>query len=214
MLSVPVYNESGQQVGSEEIDPALLGGSVNPALLKQALVMYHANRRQGTVAQKSRGEVAGSTRKLYRQKGTGRARMGTIRTPVRRGGGRAFPRKPRDFRQDMPKAMRRLARNQAVLAKIQSQDALIVDGLRFDQPKTRRFAAMLRALHSEGGCVLATKGVDRTLYLSGRNVPRTQITDVAALNAFDILTRRRLIFTREAFAALRESAAGAVAAER
>jgi len=208
MLQVPVYNESGQQIGSEPIDEKLLGGRVNPHLLKQAVVRYQANRRQGTVAQKRRGEVEGSTRKLFRQKGTGRARMGTVRTPLRRGGGRAFPRKPRDFSQEMPKAMRRLARNQAVLSKIQSQDALIVDGLNYSEPKTKRFALMLRALQADRGCVFATRGVEANLYKSGRNLPRTRVMDVAELNALGILTRRRLIFTREAFAAFRELAGG------
>lgn len=170
MLSIPVYNDAGEQVGQVQIDEALLGGRVNAALLKQAVVMYHANRRQGTVAQRSRGETEGSTRKLYRQKGTGRARMGTIRTPIRRGGGRAFPRKPRDFRLGMPKKMRRLARNQAVLAKIQSENALIVEGLAYEEPKTRRLAALLAAVHADRGCLLATDGVDHNLLRSGRNL--------------------------------------------
>jgi len=207
MLEIPVYNESGEQIGTEQIDERLLGGELNAALLKQAVVMYHANRRQGTVAQKSRGEVEGSTRKLYRQKGTGRARMGTIRTPVRRGGGRAFPRKPRDFGQDMPKKMRRLARNQAVLAKIQAQQAKIVDGLSFDEPKTKRFATLLKALGADRGCVFATAGVDQVIYKSGRNIPKTQVMNVADLNAFDILSRKALVFTREAFATFRDSLA-------
>ncbi len=211
MLNVPVYNESGEQIGQEQIDEALLGGELNAALLKQAVVMYHANRRQGTVAQKTRGEVEGSTRKLFRQKGTGRARMGTVRTPVRRGGGNAFPRKPRDFRQAMPKKMRRQARNQAVLAKLQSDAAKIVEGLSFEEPKTKRFAAMLRAIGADRGCVFATKGVDGMLYKSGRNIPKAEIMNVADLNAFDILSRRSLVFTREAFEAFRESlAAGKV----
>jgi len=199
MVSVPVYNESGVQVGAEELDEAVLGGQVNPRLLKQAIVAYEANGRQGTVANRGRGEVEGSTRKLFRQKGTGRARMGPVRTCVRRGGGVAFAKKPRDFRQAMPKKMRRLARNQAVLAKIQSQDALIVDGLRFDAPKTKRFAALLKALQSERGCVFATNGRDEVLLKSGRNIPRTAVMDVADLNAYAILARRRLVFVREAF---------------
>ncbi len=207
MLTVPVYNESGEQVGQEQIDEALLGGALNPALLKQATVMYHGNRRQGSVAQKTRSEVAGSRRKLFRQKGTGRARMGNIRTPIRRGGGRAFPRKPGDFRLEMPRKMRRLARNQAVLAKIQSSDAVIVDGVAFDEPKTKRFADLLRALHADRGCVFATDGVDATLLKSGRNLPRAEVVNVADLNAFDILARRRLVFTKEAFETFRQTAA-------
>lgn len=205
MLSVPVYNQSGQRVGTEQIDEALLGGSVNPSLLKQAVVMYHANKRQGTVAQKTRAEVEGSTRKLYRQKGTGNARMGSVRQPVRRGGGRAFPRKPREFRQDMPRKMRRLARNQAVLAKIQSAAAVILDGVKFEKPSTKSFFKILHSLDGTRGCVVATNGVDATLYKSGRNIPRTKVMDVAELNAFDVLSRRRLVFTRDAFAAFRET---------
>ena len=207
MLSVPVYNESGEQIGDERIDEAALGGQVNNALLKQAVVMYHANQRQGTVAQKTRGEVIGSTHKLFRQKGTGRARMGNVRTPIRRGGGCAFPRKLRDFRQDMPRKMRRLARNQAVLAKIRNSDALIVEGIVFEEPKTKRFAELLRALHADRGCVFATNGVDATLLKSGRNIPRARVMNVADLNAFDILTRRRLVFTKDAFEAFRQTAA-------
>ena len=207
MLNVPVYNESGQQVGAEALDEALLGGAVNAALLKQAVVMYHANLRQGTVSQLTRREVKGSSRKLYRQKGTGRARMGNLRTPVRRGGGRAFPRKPRDFRQAMPRKMRRLARNHAVLAKIQSNQACIIEGLKFDEPKTKRLAALMQAIHVQRGCLFATQSADVNLLKSGRNIPTLDIQNVADLNAFDILRRRHLVFTRDAFEAFRQTAA-------
>lgn len=211
MISVPVYNTSGQKVGDEQIDEALLGGEVNAGLLKQAVVQYHANRRQGTAQTKSRADVQGAKKKLYRQKGTGRARAGNLRTPVRRGGGHAFAKRPRDFRQAMPTKMRRLARNQAVLAKVQSESALIIDGLRIDAPKTKPFAKMLAAVQADGGCVLATNGIDRNVYKSGRNIPRTEITDVVMMNAYQILSRRKLIFTREAFAKFKEivGAAGA-----
>jgi large subunit ribosomal protein L4 len=208
MASVPVFNESGKKVGDESIDDALLGGKLNASLLKQAVVMYRANQRQGTVKQQSRGEVEGSTRKLFKQKGTGRARMGNLRQPVRRGGGRAFPRKPRDFRQGMPRQMRRLARNQAVLAKILSAQALIVDGVAFDSPKTTRFARMLTAIKADRGCVMATAGTERNVYLSGRNISRAEVLDVADLNAGEILSRRHLIFTRPAFEAFRNQLSG------
>ncbi len=204
MLAIPIYDEAGKKVGDESLDAALLGGDeLNTHLLKQAIVMYHANRRQGTVAQKTRAEVDGSSRKLYRQKGTGRARMGNARQPVRRGGGNAFPRKNRDFGQAMPKKMRRLARNQAVLAKIRSEQAVIVEGLDFEAPKTRRMAAALAALKVERGCVLAHSGDERNLHLSSRNLPRTELMHVRELNAGDILARRQLVFTRKAFDAFR-----------
>src|SRR5438874_7874477 len=118
MIELPVYNQTGQKVESIQVDEQKLGGTVRKALLKQALVMYHANRRQGTVRTLARGEVAGSTRKIYRQKGTGNARMGTIRQPVRVGGGHAKQKRPKDWRLKMPKKARRLARNSAILSKL------------------------------------------------------------------------------------------------
>jgi large subunit ribosomal protein L4 len=202
MLDVPVYNESGDQIETISVDESLLGGRVRPALLKQAAVMYLANQRIGTAATRSRGMIIGSTRKLFRQKGTGNARMGTIRTPVRRGGGVAFAKKLRDFRQDMPKKMRRLARNNAVLAKILGGDLLLVDQLQYDQPKTKRFATMLRALKADAGCVVAIPRLEPNVYKSGRNIPKTEIRLVEQLNAYEILRRKRLVMTKEGLAML------------
>lgn len=212
MLTVPVYNMSGQKIGDEQIDEALLGGELNVSLLKQAIVAYHANQRQGTLASKTRAEIEGSSAKMYKQKGTGRARAGNKRTPVRRGGGHAFAKKPRDFRQTLPTKMRRLARSQAVLAKIQAENALIVDGLKLETPKTATIAKLLAAVDGNRGCVLATDGADLNIYKSGRNIPRAEIMDVAALNAFSVLSRRKLIFTRAAFDRFKSLAAAPAAA--
>lgn len=204
MLDVPVYNENGDQVETMPVDEALLGRHVRPALLKQATVMFLANQRLGTAATRSRGMIVGSTRKLFRQKGTGNARMGTIRTPIRRGGGVAFAKRARDFRQDMPKKMRRLARNNAILAKILGGDLLVIDRLHYDQPKTKRFAAMLRALKADTGCVVAIPRLDANLYKSGRNIPKTEIRLVEQLNAYEILRRKRLLMTKEGLTMLLE----------
>src|SRR6476659_4122198 len=127
MIEVPVFNQSGQEIEKIKVDEEQLGGAVRTNLLKQASTMYHANQRQGTVRTLARGEVEGSTRKIYRQKGTGNARMGTVRQPVRRGGGHAKQKRPKDWRQDMPKKARRLARNSAILMKIQAKDIRVVD---------------------------------------------------------------------------------------
>lgn len=202
MLDVPVYNEKGDQIETVPVDEARLGGRVRPALLKQAVVMYLANRRQGSSATKSRGMVAGSTKKLYRQKGTGNARMGAIRTNIRRGGGVAFAKRPRDFRQGMPKKMRRLARDNAILAKILSGDLLLLDELQYEAPKTKRFAAMLRQLKAEKGCVVALAKPKDNVYKSARNIPKTEVVQVAQLNAYDVLRRNRLLMTKDSFAVL------------
>lgn len=210
MIEIPVYRVdpergSAERIGAESLDPALLGGEVRPKLLKQAVVMYQGNARQNTSATKSRGMVEGSTRKLYRQKGTGNARMGAIRTNVRRGGGVTFAKGGQIFDRDLPKKMRRLARNNAILAKAQSGDVVIVDGLRFEKPRTKLFAAVLGAVGAQPSCVVALGDHDRNTHLSGRNIPRTDIKPVRELNAYDILRRRKLLFTREAFASLREA---------
>src|SRR3954465_12024832 len=126
MIEIPIYNLDGKEIDKMQVDEAKLGGEIRPQLLKQALVMYHANKRQGTVRTLARGEVEGSTRKIYRQKGTGNARQGTVRQPVRVGGGHAKNKRPKEWRLDMPKKARRLARNSAILAKIQSKDLRVV----------------------------------------------------------------------------------------
>src|SRR3954451_2962539 len=137
MIEVPVFNQSGEKVDTIQVDEAKLGGSVRTNLLKQALVMYHANKRQGSVRTRARGEVAGSTRKISRQKGTGNARQGTIRQPVRVGGGHSKNKRPKDWRLDMPKKARRLARNSAILAKLQAKDLRVIDKVALEQPKTK-----------------------------------------------------------------------------
>src|SRR3982750_2680100 len=142
MIEVPISHQSGDKVETFKLDEAKLGGEVHRSLLKQAITMYHANQRQGTVRTLARGEVEGSTRKIYRQKGTGNARMGTIRQPVRKGGGHAKQKRPKDWRQAMPKKARKLARNSAILSKIQSQDIRVIDAISLEQPKTKLVAQM------------------------------------------------------------------------
>ena len=161
------------------IDEAHLGTKVRYKLLKQAVVMYQSNLRQGSACTKGRGQVRGSTRKLYRQKGTGNARVGSARTSQRRGGGHAFAKSPRDFRKRMPKRMRRLACLNAVLAKILSQDVVIVEDLSLAEPKTSVLRSMLEALQANTGCVLALESPHEGVYRSSRNIPRTEVTPVA-----------------------------------
>jgi len=202
MLEVPVYDIKGQKVKPLKIDEAIFGGKVNVPLLKQAIVSYHANSRQGTVATKNRSDVAGSTRKLYRQKGTGNARRGPIRTNIMRGGGMAFGKRPRDFRQDMPKKMRRAALNSAILAKIMGQDIMVIEGLLAETPKTKLMVALLESLKINRTCLLTIADRDRNIYLSSRNIQDLTVRIAAELNAFDVATRRKMLVTSEAMQAL------------
>jgi large subunit ribosomal protein L4 len=201
MIELPVYNQAGDKVSSMNIDEASLGGpEVNVSLLKQALVMYHANKRQGTVRTLARGEVEGSTRKIYRQKGTGNARMGSIRQPVRVGGGHAKQKRPKDWRHDMPKKAKKLARNHALLSKIKSQDIRVVDGIAISAPKTKIMVAMFKKLGLDRSVLLALDGKhdagEKSIERSARNIERTRLTTVTQLNAWDLLTTQKLVITR------------------
>src|SRR5690349_2743290 len=140
MIELPVYNQTGQKVDTFQVDEEKLGGTVRTNLLKQATVMYHANQRQGTVRTLARGGVAGSTRKMFRQKGTGNARTGGIRNPIKKGGGHAKQKRPKEWRQAMPKKARQLATKHAILSKLQSGDVRIVGDIKLDGIKTKPVA--------------------------------------------------------------------------
>src|SRR5678815_4517457 len=185
MIEVPVFNQAGSKVDTVQVDEAKLGGEVRKNLLKQAIVMYHANKRQGTVKTLARGEVAGSTRKMFRQKGTGNARTGGIRNPIKKGGGHAKQRRPKDWRQAMPKKARRLARNSAILSKIQSNDIRVLEEIAIDQPKTKLMAGVFKALGIDRSVLFALPERNDNIERSARNIDRTTLTTVDQLNAWD-----------------------------
>ena len=198
MIDLVVYNMDGKEVESLEVDEAVLGGSVRYPLLKQAIVMHHANKRVGTAANKGRSMVAGSGKKLFRQKGTGNARIGNIRTGKRVGGGVTFAKKLRDFSKRMPKKQRRLARDSAILAKLLSSNVVVVDGLNFEKPRTKDFVGVLNNLKIERSCLVTIGSEDVNLCKSARNVPKVGIMLVNDLNAGDICRYRKMLFTKEA----------------
>jgi len=201
MIELTVYNGSGKEVEKVSVDETVLGGAIRYALLKQAVVRHQANQRVGTVKTKSRGMVTGSTKKLYRQKGTGNARVGNRRTGVRVGGGMIFGKVPRDFSQRMPKKQRRLARDSAVLAKLRKNNVVVVDGLGFDKPKTKDFAGVLKNLKIDRSCLVAVSEYDENIYKSARNVPKVAVLPVSDLNAGDICSHQRMLFTKDALVA-------------
>ena len=196
MIEVPVYNLKGERLESMQVDEAKLGGEVRKSLLKQAIVMYHANQRQGSVRTLARGEVAGSTRKMFRQKGTGNARTGGIRNPIKKGGGHAKQKRPKDWRLAMPKKARQLATKSAILSKLQSNDVRVVSELKFDAPKTKPVADMYKKLGLDRSVLLALTGRDENVEKSARNIDRTTLTTVSQLNAWDILRNRTLLLTK------------------
>jgi len=208
MIELTVYNRSGKEVDKISVDEAILGSAVRYALLKQAVVMHQANQRVGTVQTKSRGMVAGSDKKLYRQKGTGNARVGNRRTGIRVGGGMVFGKVPRDFSQRMPRKQKRLARDSAVLAKLRKNSIVVVDALAFDKPQTKDFAGILKNLKIDRSCLVAIPQYDENIYKSARNVPKVAVLPVADLNAGDICTHQRMLFTKDALVAFLNRDAG------
>jgi large subunit ribosomal protein L4 len=199
MIELAVYNKGGERVDSLKVDESAFGGSVRYPLLKQAIVMYQANKRAGTAASKGRSMVAGSTRKLFRQKGTGNARVGNIRTGKRVGGGVTFAKAVRDFGKRMPKKQKKLATDSAILAKLLTDNVVVVEELDFERPRTAEFAAVLGNLNIERSCLVTISDYDDNLYKSARNIPKITVMPVAQLNAGDICSHRKVLFTKEAF---------------
>src|SRR5438552_1652419 len=176
MISLNVYNVSGAAVGTVDVDPAEFGGAITKRLLHDVVIMYLANQRAGTHSTLRRSEVAGSTKKLFRQKGTGNARVGTRRTNKRRGGGTAKGPKPRDYEYHMPKKAVRAATRMAILSKFQDQEAVVLDELSVAEVKTKQVATLLKALKlQDTTCLLGTAGYDKNLYLSSRNIPHLKV---------------------------------------
>lgn len=198
MIEIPVHNLSGQQVDTLQIDEQLLGGEVRPVLLKQAYVRYHANRRLGAAKTRSRSEVAHSTRKLYRQKGTGNARRGDANSNILRGGAHAHAKTPHSWRKGMPVKMRRLANGNALLAKAVDGEIKLVDNLRFDKPSTKQFNDLLKALQIDRSCLVALHDTRGPEARSARNIDNINLTLVDRLNVFDLLNHRYLLVDKQA----------------
>ena len=202
MIDIAVHNKEGKEIESLQVDESSVGGFVRYPLLKQAIVMYHANKRVGTSATKSRGMVKGSTKKLFRQKGTGNARVGNSRTGKRVGGGVTFAKVKRDFGKIMPRKHRKLATNSAILAKLLSGNVVLIDELSFEAPKTREFVNVLGNLGIDRSCLVTINQGDDNLYKSVRNIPKVDLIVISDLNAGDICNRQKMLFTKEAFLSL------------
>ena len=181
-----------QSVGTVEVDPAEFGGKINRQLLHDVVLMYLANQRAGTHSTLRRGEVAGSTKKLFRQKGTGNARVGTRRTNKRRGGGTAKGPKPRDYEYHLPKKAVRAATRMALLSKFQDKEAVVVDELKLPEIKTKQMAGILKALKLDGTTCLigiGTSDIDeqQTVYKSARNIRGVEVLPASQFNAYTVL---------------------------
>ena len=207
MTTLPIHDRSGAEVGSNEIDIEALAPKVSKQLLHDAVVMYQANLRSGAHRTKSRGEVSGSTKKMYRQKGTGNARAGHRRSGVRRGGGHIFAIRPRDYGYRLPRKALQAATRMALASKIQDGQLLVIDELKMGEPKTSEVAGILGALGVGGDtALLATAERDANVYKSARNIPGVSVSPASDLNAFIVLAPSRVVVTKAALDSIVESA--------
>jgi large subunit ribosomal protein L4 len=210
-ISLSVMNAQGQSVGTVEVDPAELGGKINKQLLHEVVLMYLANQRAGTHSTLRRGEVAGSTKKLFRQKGTGNARVGTRRSNKRKGGGTAKGPKPRDYEYHLPKQAVQSATRMAILSKLQDKETVVIDDLKLPEIKTKAVADVLKNLQvGDKTCLIGLGKADidanRTIYKSARNIRGAAVLPAAQFNAYEVLRPKRLVLTKAALQELCKNA--------
>lgn len=202
MPKVKLYNIAGQETGEIELNDSVFGVDYNEAVIQQAVVRQMANERLGTHATKTRGLVRGGGKKPWKQKGTGRARVGSIRSPLWVGGGTVFGPTPRSHAKDMPRKARQLAVKSALSEKLRANELIVIDAIDFEAPKTKNVVKMLADLHSEGKALIVDGA--RNTVLSARNIPGVKAYAPSGLNIYDIVNTDKLFLTQEAVKKIEE----------
>jgi large subunit ribosomal protein L4 len=197
-VQVSVYNLAKEVVKQIEVSDYIFAVPFNEAVVHQALVRQRANARQGTADTKTRGEVAGSTKKLYKQKHTGMARVGDRRSPTRRHGGVAFGPHPRSYEKDLPKKMRQLALRCVLSAKASDDELTVLEDLKLEKPRTAEMAEILSAMGDDSSILVVTSAPERNVILSARNLPRVKTLPAPLLNVDDLLSYKMLLMTEAA----------------
>jgi len=204
MPKVALYNVSGTQVGEIELSDAVFGIKPNKSVLHDVVVMQQASERRGTHKVKGRSEVSGGGRKPWRQKGTGRARQGSIRSPQWVGGGTVFGPTPRSYAYKLPKKVRRLALKSALSSKVIDSEIIVLDQFTLSAPKTKEMAGILNNLQANRKVLIVDKAYNDVLHLSSRNIPGVKFVAADGINVLDILNHDKLIMTKEAVAKVEE----------
>jgi len=205
-ILIPIYNIKGEKVGEAGLDKAISDKGVSKVLLHQVTVLYQRNRRLGLASTKTRGEVSGSGVKPWRQKGTGRARIGSIRSPVWRGGGTTFGPRTRDYSVRIPKKIKKAAFISALNSRLSGEGLFLIDEIKLEEAKTKRFAALLEALGVGNRSILiVVKEMEPAIKRAAGNIPFVCLKPVSGLNAYDLLLYRKVVMTKEAFSSLEES---------
>ena len=198
MPKVNVYNQAGEQVGEIELHDSVFGIEPNKHVMSEVIISLRASQRQGTAKVKNRSEVRGGGRKPWRQKGTGRARHGSIRSPQWRGGGVVFGPVPRSYAYKLPKKVRRLAMKSALSTKVQDNEMIVLDQLIFEKPKTKDFVSVLNNLSVDKKALIVINGNDENVVLSARNIPGVKVVNSNTLNVLDVIGHDKLIMTKDA----------------
>jgi len=198
-MKLKVRDTKGKEQGELEVKFELVEGGKGTQAVHDTVVAYNAAQRMGTASTKTMGDVAGSGKKPWRQKGTGRARAGSFASPLWRGGGVVFGPKPRDFAKKVSRKTKQLALRKALSERLQAGDVIVVDDLKLSSPKTKDFVGVLSALELNGSALIVAQGSDKNLTLASRNVPNVALATSESLNTYDVLRPDKLVFTRGAF---------------
>ena len=198
-MKLTIKDAQGRNQGELEVKFSLVEGGKGTQAVHDTVVAYQAAQRMGTACTKTMGEVAGSGKKPWRQKGTGRARAGSFASPLWRGGGVVFGPKPRDFSKKVSRKTRQLALRKAISERLRAGDVVLVEDLKLESPKTKEFKGLLSALELNGSALIVAQGTDKNLTLASRNVPNVSIATSESLNTYDVLRPDKLLFTRGAF---------------
>ncbi|KYO63930.1 50S ribosomal protein L4 [Thermovenabulum gondwanense] len=198
MPKVALYNMQGERIGEVELADSVFGQEVKPEVMHQVVVNYLANQRLGTASTKTRGEVTGGGRKPWRQKGTGRARHGSIRSPLWIKGGIVFGPKPRSYKYRLPKKLKRVALKSALSAKVRDNEIIVVDKLEIEQPKTKVMVKVLENLKADKKSLIVLDSPDLNVQRSARNIPGVKTITVDTINVYDLLNHETLIMTLDA----------------
>ncbi len=204
MATAKCYAENGTERGTLDLPAHLFDCEVNEPVIHQAVVAYLANQRQGTASSKNRSAVRGGGRKPFRQKGTGRARQGTNRSPILRGGGVVFGPHPRDYRQALPKKIKRIALCSSLSSRAKAGAVIVVDDLKYKEPKTRQFAELLRTLGRQGKCLFVMDKPNLALSKSARNIPGVKVALASMLTTYDVVWADHIILTQSGLKVMEE----------
>ncbi len=197
MIKVPVYDNSGKPLESIDLPEERFGSKVRRELLRDAIIMHEANHRRGTASTKTRGEVKGGGRKPWKQKHTGRARVGDIRSPIWKGGGVVFGPRPRDYSFSIHRKAKKVALQSAILSRLIDSEVVLVDKLAYDVPSTKKLANMLKCLGIREGCLIVIQEFDEAVWKSCRNIYNVKLRVVSDLNAYDVVKYKKLLVVRE-----------------